>query len=238
MTAGAIHAHQNGIVTACSLVANGVAFDDAVARLRDVPSLEVGVHLTLVEERPLTAMQFPRKWPLFVPQYLLGLIGRDVVERELRAQIEKVLASGLRVTHINGHQHLHVLFFALVRRLATEYGIAYVRTVDDHGGRAPLARRVAVGALSALGRRARGSNARTIGVMEAGHLSDVLPLFDHVQGVTELVTHPGLGVAGYAWGYDWEAETRALCAPGLREALEARGIALVAPSAVGAGWDE
>ena len=49
MTAGAIRAHRDGIVTACSLVANGVAFYDAVERLREVPSLEVGVHLTLVE---------------------------------------------------------------------------------------------------------------------------------------------------------------------------------------------
>jgi len=54
MTSGAIEAHRNGIVTACSLVANGLEFDDAVARLREVPSLEVGVHLALVEERALT----------------------------------------------------------------------------------------------------------------------------------------------------------------------------------------
>ncbi len=51
MTGGAIRAHRQGIVTACSVVANGAAFDDAVARLRDVPSLEAGVHLALVEER-------------------------------------------------------------------------------------------------------------------------------------------------------------------------------------------
>jgi predicted glycoside hydrolase/deacetylase ChbG (UPF0249 family) len=60
MTTGAIRAHREGIVTACSVVANGVAFYDAVERLRDVPSLEVGVHLTLVEERSLTGMRLPR----------------------------------------------------------------------------------------------------------------------------------------------------------------------------------
>src|SRR3954462_12100516 len=54
MTEGAIRAHRQGIVTACSVVANGLAFDDAIARLRDVPWLEVGVHLALVEERSLT----------------------------------------------------------------------------------------------------------------------------------------------------------------------------------------
>ena len=54
MTAGAIQAHRQGIVTACSISANGRDFDDALARLRDVPTLETGVHLTLVEERALT----------------------------------------------------------------------------------------------------------------------------------------------------------------------------------------
>src|SRR5438270_7621569 len=66
MTEGAIRAHREGIVTACSVVANGAAFYDAVERLRDVPSLEVGVHLTLVEERSLTGMRLPRSYIEFV----------------------------------------------------------------------------------------------------------------------------------------------------------------------------
>jgi len=230
MTEGAIHSHREGIVTACSIVANGVAFEDAVARLREVPSLDVGVHLTLVEERPLTAMRFPRKYTSFVPLYVLRAISLRAIERELRAQIERVLAAGLRVTHLNGHQHLHLLprIFAVVMRLANEYGIGYVRIVDDHGS---ASRRLPIAALSSLGRRARNekTNDRTIGVADAGHLRDVAPLLDHIEGVTELVTHPGVGVSGYAWGYDWEEETRALCDPRLRAELAARGIELTSP---------
>src|SRR3954469_12424652 len=90
MTAGAIRAHREGIVTACSLVANGVAFYDAVERLREVPSLEVGVHLTLVEERSLTGMPVPSSYVGF----LLGQKDVGAIERELRAQIERVLAAG------------------------------------------------------------------------------------------------------------------------------------------------
>ena len=231
MTEGAIRAHRGGIVTACSVVANGRAFEDAVARLRDCPSLEVGVHLSLVEETPLTSIRCPKKYTSFVPLYGIRAIGIGAIEGELRAQIEKVLASGLPVTHLNGHQHLHVLprIFAVVRRLAKEYGIPYVRTVNDFGSRS---RRVPMTILSALGRRARGSNTRTIGVADAGHLTDVVPLLDHVEGVTELVTHPGVGVDGYGWGYDWDAETRALRDPRLRDELAARQITLVPPSAV------
>lgn len=233
MTEGAIRAHREGIVTACSLVASGAAFDDAVARLRDVPSLEIGVHLALVEERPLTQMAMPRKYTSFVPRYLARNISIAAIEGELRAQIERVLATGLRITHLNGHQHLHVLprIFALVARLAREYGVAYVRIVDDHGS---TSRRIPMNILSTLGRRARASftNDRTIGVADAGHLANIVPLLDHVQGVTELVTHPGVAVSGYDWGYAWDEETRALCDPRLREELARRGIRLIAPSGV------
>jgi predicted glycoside hydrolase/deacetylase ChbG (UPF0249 family) len=231
MTEGAIRAHREGIVTACSVVASGADFDDAVARLRDVPSLEVGVHLALVEERSLTGLRMPKKYTSFVPLYVLRAISIAAIERELRAQIERVLASGLYVTHLNGHQHLHLLprIFNVVARLAREYGIGYVRIVDDHGGGA---RGLSMSLLSTLGRRARApfTNDRTIGVAIAGHLQDAVPLLEHVEGVTELVTHPGVGVSGYAWGYVWEEETRALCDARLREELAKRGIELTAPS--------
>lgn len=228
MTAGAIRAHREGIVTACSIVANGREFDDAVARLRDVPSLEVGVHLAMVEERALTTGQpMAKNWLRFI------FARHDNLDRELRAQIEKVLRTGLRVTHLNGHQHLHLFprLFQLVLDLAHEYEIGYVRTVDDHGGSAGPMRRASIAALNFFGRRATGTNDRTIGVMGAGHLRDIEPLLDSVEGVTELVAHPGMNVEGYRhWRYDWDEETRVLCKPSLRDALAKRGIQLIAPS--------
>ena len=200
MTAGAIHGHQHGIVTACTVLATGPAFDDAIARLKDVPSLEVGVHL-------------------------------DVRAGSLRKQIERVLATGLRVTHFDGHQHLHLFpgVFRIVARLAKEYGVPYVRIVDDRGSRS---RWLSMRILSFLGRSARGrfTNDHTIGVADAGHLTNIVPLLDHVEGVTELVSHPGIGVSGFGWGYEWDAELRALCDPRLRDELRARGIQLIAPS--------
>lgn len=241
MTEGAIRAHREGIVTACSVVANGVAFDDAVERLREVPTLEVGVHLALVEERSLTGMPFPKSYIAFV----LGRKDFAAIERELRAQIERVLATGLRVTHANAHQHVHMLpsIFAIVTRLADEYGIGYVRRVRDRGGRGGVLRRVSIAALNRLGSRrsaagaaegvALHSNDYTIGVMEAGHLTvdRILSLLGYVGGVTELVTHPGIGVDAYPhWRYAWDAETQALCEPVLRASLEQRGIELIAPS--------
>src|SRR3954465_11165142 len=218
MTAGAIRAHREGIVTACSVVANGVAFYDAVERLRDVPSLEVGVHLTLVEERSLTGMRLPRSYV----EFIRDMKDRAAIERELRAQIERVLATGLRVTHLNGHQHLHMWprVFAIVERLANEFRIGYVRRVRDRGGRGGIVRRISIAALNAL-----GSGGSTIGIMEADHLTadGIIDLLQHVDGTTELVTHRGVGVDAYPhWRYAWDAETEALCDPRLRSFIADR----------------
>jgi predicted glycoside hydrolase/deacetylase ChbG (UPF0249 family) len=240
MTAGAIRAHREGIVTACSVVANGEAFDDAVARLREVPSLEVGVHLSLVDEKPLTDLRVPKSYLGIIPRY--PFMSRAAVERELRAQIEKVLATGLRVTHLNGHQHLHVLFLSIVVRLAEEYAIGYVRVPD-----AGLSRRLPINALSLLARvarrHARGvrTNDRAIGLTEAGRIdtATLLDLIDALpDGVTELVTHPGIGDTAlakrYAWGYAWDRETDALCDGRVGERIVAAGITLTTPSLSGA----
>jgi len=251
MTEGAIRAHKEGIVTACSVVANGAAFEHAVERLHDVPSLAVGIHLTLVEERPVADgidsliganELFHENYAAFVPRYLAGRIRIEEVERELRAQIEKVLQTGLKITHANGHQHLHLLpkVFEVVQRLAEEHGVPYVRIVDER--RSLSVRGAAVEILSRLGRAARkrarvATNDRTIGVTRAGHFTDaatIIAMLDHVEGTTELVCHPGISDEdlgrSYDWGYEWDAETRALCDARLREAIAGRGIELVAPA--------
>jgi predicted glycoside hydrolase/deacetylase ChbG (UPF0249 family) len=249
MTEGAIRAHVEGIVTACSVVANGAAFEHAVERLHDVPSLAVGIHLTLVEERPVadgvdslvgTNELFHENYAAFVPRYFAGRIRIEDVERELRAQIEKVLQTGLKIVHANGHQHLHLLprIFDVVQRLAEEYAIPYVRIVDE-AARVSV-RGAAIAALSRLGRAARKrshvrTNDRTIGVLQAGHLeaAAIIAMLDGVEGTTELVCHPGVGDdalrRSYEWDYGWEAETHALCDARVRDAIAARGIALAAP---------
>jgi predicted glycoside hydrolase/deacetylase ChbG (UPF0249 family) len=249
MTEGAIRAHVEGIVTACSVVANGAAFEHAVERLHDVPSLAIGIHLALVEERPVadgvdslvgTNELFHENYAAFVPRYFAGRIRIEDVERELRAQIEKVLRTGLKVVHANGHQHLHLLprIFEVVQRLAEEYAIPYVRIVDEAARIS--ARGAAIATLSRLGRAARKqarvtTNERTIGVMQAGHLAadTILAMLEGVEGTTELVCHPGVGDAelrrSYEWDYGWDAETHALCDPRLRAAIAERGIALIAP---------
>jgi predicted glycoside hydrolase/deacetylase ChbG (UPF0249 family) len=254
MTLGAVRAHREGIVTACSVAPNGRTFDHAVELLRGCPALDVGVHLTLVEGRPIcppdrvpslvtTDGRLMNGYRRFVARYVLGRVAVADVELELRTQIERVMEAGLALCHLNGHQHLHVLprIFDVVVRLAGAYGIPYVRILDDRvPADVPLGRRAAVAGLSRLGRRARSraaahglrTNRATIGVAGAGHLDTarLIRLLGRVDDLTELVAHPGMDDSSigqsYGWHYDWDAETAALSAPEVREALAREGIAL------------
>jgi hopanoid biosynthesis associated protein HpnK len=253
MTHGAIQAHDHGIVTACSVVANGRAFEEAVEILRDRPSLDVGVHLALVGERLLSPPErvrslvdrngvFLKDFRAFTRRYLLGAINGAEVEEELRRQIERLLAAGLRIVHANSHQHLHVLprIFEIVLKLAEEYHIPWVRVPREPAAGGFSLRSLEIAILNRIGARARrrlsGSPLRTadrtIGILEAGRLTPerLSNILEDVEGITELVCHPGLGdealKAAYDWGYEWDRETAALCDARVREATHGLGIAL------------
>jgi predicted glycoside hydrolase/deacetylase ChbG (UPF0249 family) len=255
MTSGALAAHDAGIVTAVSVSPNGQAFGDAVTRLRARPALDVGVHLTLVGEAPLSPPgevgsllgrdgRLLPAWPVFARRWLLGRVRPDQVETELRRQIERLLATGLPVLHMNAHQHLHVLpgLFELVLHLAAEHRIPWVRIPAEPAAALPVSLRAGqIALLNALGRRARrrlrpgGPRAagRTIGVLTAGHLT-VAALgrsLDQAGEISELVCHPGVGdaalAAEYPWRYAWDVETAALCDPRVPDLLCEREIELI-----------
>jgi predicted glycoside hydrolase/deacetylase ChbG (UPF0249 family) len=263
MTQGALRAHEQGIVTACSVVANGRAFEDAVERLRDRPGLDAGVHLTFVGgERPLSPGSqvssllgpdgaFLPGFRAFAARYVLGRIDAAELEAELRRQIERLLAAGLKLVHANSHQHLHVLprVFEIVLKLAEDYRIPWVRIPRDpaaHRSLSPRALEIAIlnGIARTARRQARGRRIETadrmVGILDAGRLTPdrLVRLLKDVEGVTELVCHPGVGdreLAGaYDWGYGWDRETAALCDAGVREWLRDREIVLRGFSAVGA----
>ncbi len=260
MTLGALAAHDRGIVTAVSVSPNGQAFEDAVEQLRDRPRLSIGAHLTLVGERPLSrpeaipslvgastaqGVALHSGYPAFAARYALGLIRSVDLATEMRAQVERLLATGLSVVHLNSHQHLHVLprVFDEVLKLAVEHDIPAVRIPNEPEAAGRLSpRALQLAGLNALGRRARRrlpstvtAPERTIGVMTAGHLTSerlarCLEQIGREEGTTELVCHPGLGgkdlAAAYSWGYGWDDETAALQDPSLRVRLREMGVSL------------
>ena len=132
--------HRNGILTSTTIIANGDAFDDAVRRLAELPSLAVGVHLNLSQGRPASpADEIPTlldsRGELFLkPARLLHRLASNKVrpahiERELRAQVRLAIQAGISPDHLDGHLHTHVVpgVREIVIGLAREFGIPAVR---------------------------------------------------------------------------------------------------------------
>ncbi len=136
---GVAEAYRRGIVTSASLVANGPAFEEAVALALSMPGLGVGIHLIANEYQPVLP---PEMIPTLLdaqgkfysrPQQFMRMATnpglRSALLLEWDAQISKILKAGIQLTHIDGHGHCHAHPTAagVVLELAQRYGIEHVR---------------------------------------------------------------------------------------------------------------
>jgi predicted glycoside hydrolase/deacetylase ChbG (UPF0249 family) len=137
---GIFDAHDRGILTSASLMANAPAAAHAIHRLRSRPSLGIGVHLTLVDGTPVHPPdrvptlvrddgRFYTSWKPFIVACLIGRVSMVEVERELARQIECSIDNGIRPAHLDTHKHVHVYppIFTIVARLAQRFRIPVVR---------------------------------------------------------------------------------------------------------------
>jgi len=137
---GIVYAHLNGIVTSTSIIACGSAFEHAISVCRETPTLDMGIHLTLVEERPIldpalipslvdSEGTMHRDASIFAKKLLLGKIRLGEVRLELEAQIDQVLSLGMPVSHFDSHDNLHVLpgIARITGELAEKHGIPAIR---------------------------------------------------------------------------------------------------------------
>lgn len=252
---GIVLAHTRGIVTSASLVACGEAFEHAATIIHECPELDLGVHLTLVEERPLSP---PEKVPSlvgpegrFVPTYrrfaarmLLGLVSPAEIYHELQAQIERVIKTGRAPSHLDSHQHVHLLpsVWRVTTELARQYGIRWIRVPRFQSlVRSPRSLldpffRLGLNILSASATgqwSERDRRIRTIGLGLSGRLDDhdLLRLTTGLHpGISEIVTHPGINTpaltARYRWNYEWSRELAALTSPRIESLIRSDGISL------------
>jgi hopanoid biosynthesis associated protein HpnK len=255
---GVVQAHRHGVVTSASLLATGDAFDHAAALARHHPALDLGVHLALTQTKPLSPPEeisslvdrsgrFRATWPAFLNRYLRGAIHGNEVETELRAQIERVRRADITPSHLDSHQHLHMLpgILPIVARLAVEYNIGAIRfprQTRTVGAWSPLRlpralQHAALRSVCRLGRptiRANGLLAPDDfrGFSEGGlwnSQSLARTFADLRPGLTEVCCHPGADDSideGLHWGYLWEQELAALTSPEVAAALAQNGITL------------
>lgn len=131
-----INLHKNGILSSATLLANGPDFENAVKMAKENPWLGIGVHLCL--DGPLLGSGYKtltNKGEHYSPAEIVHKlknfeIDGDEIFREYCFQIEKVLNSGIKVTHLDHHHHLHLYFSALraMVRAAKKYKIKSIRT--------------------------------------------------------------------------------------------------------------
>jgi chitin disaccharide deacetylase len=140
-------AHRTGILTCASLMAGAPAADDAVARARRVPSLRVGLHVVLVDGRPVSP---PEAVPALVRPdgtfrdnmveagirfYFLPEVRRQLAH-EIRAQFEAFRATGLALDHVNAHKHMHLhpIVARLILEIGRDYGLSAMRVPAEPRG--------------------------------------------------------------------------------------------------------
>lgn len=141
-----IRAYGRGMLTACSLMVSGHAFEDAVRLARENQGLAVGIHLVTVLGRSVLPPakipsivdangNFPSDPALAGLRYFFSMRSRRELVSELEAQFEKFAATGLPFSHIDSHLHLHVhpVVFEAALRLGERYGVRRMRVpLDDY----------------------------------------------------------------------------------------------------------
>lgn len=252
---GIMEAYAAGALSSASLLVNAPGFDDALRRARGAPRLGIGLHLNLTAGRPVSpAGQVPslcdRAGRLhglsgFVARALAGRIARADLARECGAQIGRARADGARLTHLDGHQHVHALpgIWGPVVGAAREAGIAVVRVpLEPVRGIAwrPLAafgQLLLAGAYRMAARRAPAprhpDHFRGFALTGRRDFGErLLALLDRLEpGVTELMVHPGYpdeGLVGWVrYGAGRERELEALTSGPVRARLDRGDIELI-----------
>jgi predicted glycoside hydrolase/deacetylase ChbG (UPF0249 family) len=134
---GAFEALENGPATCGSVMVPCPWFAEAAVRARLDPALDLGVHLTLNSEwehyrwGPVagrSAVSSLLDEAGFLPRTTLETVQRarpEEVEIELRAQVERALASGIDVTHLDSHMGTCFFppFVGIYGRLAREFDL-------------------------------------------------------------------------------------------------------------------
>jgi hopanoid biosynthesis associated protein HpnK len=216
--------HVRGVVTSTTLMANSRAFDEAVLIAKSSDKWSVGCHLVLVDGEPLID---PGRLPTLVPgrnshkfrdgvgilalQSLAGRVDSDQVEAESIAQIRKLQASGINVSHVDTHKHTHIFPGVLdgILRAARICGVSAIRNpfesfaADFARNRKQLWKRyVQVRFIRRLGSPFRKAVQKagmrtpdgTFGIVVTGHLDRQLfqGIAENIpEGTWEFVCHPG-----------------------------------------------
>jgi hopanoid biosynthesis associated protein HpnK len=235
-------AHRGGILTAASLMVSAPQAADAIARAQRMTSLRIGLHLVLVEGRPVlpattlthlvdASGAFRSDMATLGAVIAFSRQARRQLAAEITAQFEAFRATGLALDHCNAHKHfhLHPVVGALMAAIGTRFGLraarvplepsSVLRKIERQTPWIPALLTTPFALL--LRRRFRAAGLlvpeRVFGLQWSGRMTRarLAGLIGCLpDGISEIYLHPATGpFAGAAPGYHYREELDALTAP-------------------------
>jgi predicted glycoside hydrolase/deacetylase ChbG (UPF0249 family) len=233
-------------------VSCGRAFEDAVNLAKEHPDLGVGIHLTFVGEMPVLPPEkiptlvdvngrFPKSWTGMLSRILAGRVRLMHLRREAGAQIAKVVDAGITPTHLDAHQHIHLLplIWRVIMPLVEKYRIPAVRVIpkevipNHRGVKSRVLEILSKKAVYSLDTQGIGHADFAAGTSLSGRMTPnrwKSLIRNLPEGTTEVICHPGISdrdlESSYQWGCRWEEELLALTSPEIRQMITDQEITL------------
>jgi len=260
VNAATIEAYKNGILTSTSLMVTAAAFDQAVQLARENPGLAVGLHLVVVcgkSALPPARVphlvddhgRFPHGPVLTGLRYQFSRAARRELREEIRAQLEKFAQTGLPLSHVDGHLHMHMhpVVFDILVEMSRYFPIRHIRApkeetsislrIDGSNRIAKMVTGWIFGKLhhsgaAKLKRAGIDFSDRVYGLMASGGMTEsyVLKLIPQMTGRrVEIYLHPAKECPGESLNGpkgSGPAELETLLSPKVRAALVASGFQL------------
>lgn len=250
-----IQAHEEGILTSTSLMVTGDAAQNAIALAKNHPRLAVGLHLVLVCGKSVLP---PAQIPNLVDSqgnfsdnptqaglnYQFNQATRAELRLEIAAQLEKFRDSGLNLSHVDGHLHLHVhpVILNILTEFAAEFQIKFIRLpseeltknlkIDRRNLLIKIVWSIVFGQLRNYGEGLLKAHNikfadRVYGLLQTGNMSEeyLLSLIPQIEAeLVEIYAHPTS--VNTKINNSGEIELKALLSERVREILSIKGFEL------------
>jgi hopanoid biosynthesis associated protein HpnK len=257
-------ANRSGVLTSATIMANARAFNEAASLAKAQPGLKTGCHIVLIDGDPVASnlssltngsLRFRSSLKGFALAAVRRRLSAEEIQREAEAQIRKIQALKISLTHLDSHKHTHMFPHVLrpLLRAARACGIRAIRNPFEPlrtlpggmlvGAPALWLRCAGVMAFQMFAAEFRGalkeegviSTDGTVGIAATGKLDQkmLLSILSSLpEGTWELVCHPGysdadLKNAGTRLTTSREVELNALISAETKEALARQKIELI-----------
>jgi len=249
------------VISGVSVVSCGTHFFEACNMLEKIDKKEVGAHLTLTggllpctkdlaKVRNLLGRKetFLPTYKELIPLYLKKKLNLEEVYLEFASQIKKLKEEGLVVTHLDSHEHIHMLpgIMKITLALAKEFKVPYVRLSKEPAylmikkfrpkdlARQTSLKVVTKTAKNLISEEGLKCNDAFLGHFHSGRIdNDILRfMMERLRdGVSELAVHPGVLSPELldfsAWYRNAQKELDALTTGNWRDCLTSGAVRLI-----------